>query len=47
MIKVLVFVVGLLLLLGFVWSLRQPMPGLYPDGIVPVKDGDLEWLNLR
>lgn len=38
---------GVMLIVGLVWSLRQPVPGLYPDTIVPVKDGELEWLNSR
>ena len=37
----LILLAGAVLVLGFVWSLGRPLPGLYPDGSVPVREGEL------
>lgn len=35
----------LLLVLALLLSLRQVSPGLFPDGIVPVREGELWEMN--
>jgi len=37
----LILVAGALLVAGIVWSLSRPLPGLYPEGSVPVREGEL------
>lgn len=43
----LILAVGVLLIVGFVWSLRTPTPGIHEDATAPVDDGELWRLNFR
>jgi len=41
----LIMLVGVLLIGGFVWSFRQPVPGIHGTATAPVKAGELWNLN--
>lgn len=43
--RLLIIALGVFLLVGFVWSLRAPVPGIYPEGMAPAPRNDWKWLN--
>ena len=36
-----ILLAGAVLVVGFVWSLGRPLPGLYPDATLPARPNEL------